>query len=94
MREDERPANAEEIERVKQTLGMTDKRWPVSFTISLGLIFGLTVTLIAVLSVWTAPVIARPSGALACTAGILSCYFVLALWAVAADLNRRNGRVR
>jgi hypothetical protein len=88
---DDRPANAEEIERVKQTLGITDKRWPVSFTISLGLAFGLIVTLIGVMSVWTAPGIGQPSGALASTAGILTCYFTLALWAVAVDLKRRNG---
>jgi len=87
----DRAPDAEEIARVKETLGIKDGLWPVSFVITMGLVFGLVVTFIGILAVWTAPVIGRPSGALASTAGLLSCYFPLALWAISADLKRRNG---
>jgi hypothetical protein len=90
-RDEERPADAEEIARVKQTLGITEKLWPVGFVMTMALVFGLVVTLIGLLSIWTAPVIQRPSGALGATAGALACYFALALWGIATDLKKRNG---
>lgn len=91
MRDPERPADAEEIARVKQTLGITDKRWPVGFVMTMGLGFGAFTALLGILAIWTAPVISRPSGALAATAGVLACLFPLALWGIAADLKKRNG---
>lgn len=91
MRDEDRPADAEEIARVKRTLGITEKRWPVGFVMTMALIFGAITALLGVLAIWTAPVISKPSGALAATAGVLACVFPLALWAIADDLKKRNG---
>ena len=55
MRDEDRVPDVEEIKRVKKALGVTEKRWPVGFVMSMALLFGLIVTLMGCLAVWTTP---------------------------------------